>query len=87
MERYSYTDNRNHRSEPETLTEQANRVAARYEDCSAEYRTDGAEHEYIVTALDNNPEPDEEGAFGTAYRARLRMILQYDSRRYYQIYS
>ena len=87
VERYSYTDNRNHRSEPETLTEQANRVAARYEDCSAEYRTDGAEHEYIVTALDNNPEPDEEGAFGTAYRARLRMILQYDSRRYYQIYS
>ena len=71
MERYSYTDNRNHRSEPETLTEQANRVAARYEDCSAEYRTDGAEHEYIVTALDNNPEPDEEGAFGTAYTAIL----------------
>ena len=71
VERYSYTDNRNHRSEPETLTEQANRVAARYEDCSAEYRTDGAEHEYIVTALDNNPEPDEEGAFGTAYTAIL----------------
>ena len=23
----------------------------------------------------------------TTYRARLRMILQYDSRRYYQIYS
>ena len=71
VERESYTDNRNHRSEPETLTEQANRVAARYEDCSAEYRTDGAEHVYIVTALDNNPEPDEEGAFGTAYTAIL----------------
>ena len=73
VERYSYTDNRNHRSEPlETLTEQANRVAARYEDCSAEYRTDGAEHFYSVTALDNNPGPDEEGAFGTAYTSLLR---------------
>ena len=72
VERYSYTDNRNHRSEPETLTEQANRVAARYEDCSAEYRTDGAEHSYSVTALDNNPGPDEEGAFGTAYTSLLR---------------
>ena len=71
VERYSYANNRNHRSEPETLTEQANRVAARYEDCSAEYRTDGAEHVYIVTALDNNPEPDEEGAFGTAYTSIL----------------
>ena len=71
VERYSYTDNRNHRSEPETLVEQANRVAARYEDCSAEYRTDGAEHVYSVTALDNDPEPDEEGAFGTAYTSLL----------------
>ena len=69
VERYSYTGS--HRSEPETLVEQLNRVANRYEDCSAEYRTDGAEHVYSVTALDNNPEPDEEGAFGTAYTSLL----------------
>ena len=71
VERYSYTDNRNHRSEPETLLEQPNRVSGRYQDCSAAYRTDGAEHVYIVTALDNNPEPDEEGAFGEAYTSLL----------------
>ena len=71
VERYSYTGNRSHRSEPETLVEQADRVAARYEDCSAAYRTDGAEHIYSVTALDNNPEPDEEGAFGSAYTSLL----------------
>ena len=69
VERYSYTGS--HRSEPGTLVEQPNRVATRYEDCSAEYRTDGAEHVYSVTALDNNPEPDEEGAFGTAYTSLL----------------
>ena len=72
VERYSYTGNRSQRSETETLTEQANRVASRYQDCSAEYRTDGAEHFYSVTALDNNPGPDEEGAFGTAYTSLLR---------------
>ena len=71
VERYSYTDNRSQRSEPETLLEQPNRVADRYQDCSATYRTDGAEHVYIVTALDNNPEPDEEGAFGEAYTSLL----------------
>ena len=69
VERYSYTGS--HRSEPETLVEQADRVANRYENCSAEYRTDGAEHIYSVTALDNNPEPDEEGAFGSAYTSLL----------------
>ena len=72
VERYSYTNNRSHRSEPETLEEQPSRIADRYQDCSAEYRTDGAEHVYIVTALDNNPEPDEEGAFGMAYTLILR---------------
>ena len=71
VERESYTDNRNHRSEPETLVEQAGRIAARYEDCSAAYRTAGAEHVYIVTALDNDPEPDEQGAFGSAYTSIL----------------
>ena len=71
VERYSYTGNRSQRSEPETLVEQANRVADRYQDCSAAYRTGGAEHAYIVTALDNDPEPDEEGAFGSAYTSIL----------------
>ena len=71
VERYSYTGNRSQRSETETLVEQANRVADRYQDCSAAYRTGGAEHAYIVTALDNDPEPDEEGAFGSAYTSVL----------------
>ena len=71
VERFSYTGNRGHRSEPETLTEQASRVAARYEDCSVAYRTLGDEHVYIVTALDSNREPDEEGAFGTAFTSIL----------------
>ena len=70
VERYSYTGS--HRSETETLAEQASRVANRYEDCSAAYRTDGAEHVYVVTALDNDPEPDEQGAFGSAYTSVLR---------------
>ena len=70
VERYSYTDNRN-RSGTETLTEQTNRVAGRHQDCSAEYRTAGAEHVYIVTALDNDPGPDEEGAYGSAYTSIL----------------
>ncbi len=71
VERYSYTDNRSHRSEQVTLTGQTNRVADRYQDCSAAYRTPGAGHVYIVTALDNDPEPDEEGAFGSAYTSSL----------------
>ena len=71
VERYSYTNNRNQVTEPETLVEQANRIADRYQDCSAEYRTPGAEHVYIVTALDDDPEPDEEGAFGSAYTSIL----------------
>ena len=71
VERYSYTNNRNQVTEPETLVEQANRIADRYQDCSAEYRTPAAEHVYIVTALDDNPELDEEGAFGSAYTSIL----------------
>ena len=71
VERYSYTNNRNQVMEPETLVEQANRIADRYQDCSAEYRTPAAEHVYIVTALDDDPEPDEEGAFGSAYTSIL----------------
>ena len=71
VESYSYTNNRNQVTEPETLVEQANRIADRYQDCSAEYRTPGAEHVYIVTALDDDPEPDEEDAFGSAYTSIL----------------
>ena len=71
VERYSYTSNRSNRSEQVTLTEQNNRVADRYEDCSDEYRTDGARHSYIVTALDNDPGRDEEGAYGSAYTSSL----------------
>ena len=67
VERYSYTGNPSHRSGTETLTEQANRAASWYQDCSAAYRTGGAGHVYIVTALDGNPGPGEEGAFGPAY--------------------
>ena len=55
----------------ETLVDQANSVADRYEDCSDEYRTDGARHSYIVTALDNDPGRDEEGAYGSAYTSSL----------------
>ena len=66
VERYSYTGNRSHRSEPVTLAEQANHVANRYEDCSAEYRTPGADHVYIVSSLD-----DEGKEFGSAYTSLL----------------
>ena len=66
VERYSYTGNRSHRSEPVTLAEQANHVANRYEDCSAEYRTPGADHVYIVSSLD-----DEGEEFGSAYTSLL----------------
>ena len=55
----------------ETLVDQPDHVADLYQDCSAEYRTDGAEHSYIVTALDNDPGRDEEGAYGSAYSSRL----------------
>ena len=55
----------------QTLVKQANLVANRYQDCSAAYRTTGAEHSYSVTALDNDPGPDEEGAFGAACTSRL----------------
>ena len=71
VERYTYTGNRSHRSGTETLMEEANRVAGLYQDCSAEYRTDGAEHVYVVTALDNDPGRDEEGAYGSAYTSIL----------------
>ena len=71
VERYSYTDNRSNRPGTETLAEQANRVAGRYQDCSAEYRTDGKEHVYVVTALDSDPGPDDEGAYGSAYTSIL----------------
>ena len=71
VERYSYTNDGSLRSRTETLAEEADRVASAYLDCSAEYRTEGAEHVYIVTALDNDPGPDEEGAFGSAYSSRL----------------
>ena len=75
VERYSHTgrDAGNWQRTPqETLVEQANRIATRHEDCSAQYRADGGEHVYSVTALDNNPEPDEEGTFGTAHTSMLR---------------
>ena len=55
----------------ETLVEQPNRVANWHKDCSDEYSTDGAKHSYIVTALDNDPGHDEEGAYGSAYTSRL----------------
>ena len=71
VERYSYTGNRSNRSETETLAEQANRVAGRYQDCSAEYRTDGKEHVYVVTALDSDPGPAEEGEYGSAHTSIL----------------
>ena len=70
VERYSYTGRAAgnlQRTPQETLVEQPNRVANRHQDCSAAYRTDGAEHVYVVTALDSNPEPSEEGAYGSAY--------------------
>ena len=71
VERYSYTDNRNNRSGTETLLEEPNTVANRYQDCSAAYRTNGAEHVYIITALDSDPGHDEPGAYGSAYTSIL----------------
>ncbi len=71
VERYSYTHNRTQRSEQITLVEHTDQTAASYQDCSTTYRTHGAEHVYIVTALDNNPQPDQQGAYGKAYTALL----------------
>ncbi len=71
VERYSYTHNLTQRSEPVTLAEHTDRVAARYQDCSAAYRTDGADHVWIVTALANNPGPGQDAEFGSAYTPRL----------------
>ena len=83
VERYSYTTDETagekQRSNPETLVEEPNRVAARYQDCSAEYRTDGAEHVYIVSPLDDGGEAlavlddqgEETGKLGSAYTSIL----------------
>ena len=67
VERYSYTDNRSQRSEPQTLVEQANGVANQFQDCSDTYKAEGADHVYIVSALD-----DEGEEFGSAYTSLLR---------------
>ena len=67
VERYYYSDNRSQISEWETLTEQANRIDTQFRDCSDTYKTEGAEHVYIVSALD-----DEEEEFGSAYTSLLR---------------
>ena len=71
VERYSYVNNRTETTEMETLVERTNQVGSRYQDCSAEYRTEGAKHVYVVTALDNDPGPDEKGAFGSTYTSIL----------------
>ena len=79
VERYTYTANRSQRSEPETLVEQASRVANRYQDCSDAYRMEGAEHVYIVSPLDDGGEAlavlddqgEETGKLGTAYTSIL----------------
>ena len=74
MERRTTIDNRSIRLEPVTLVEEANRVASEYRDCSEGYRSHGvggAEHVYAVTALDSDPGPGEEGAFGSASTSLL----------------
>ncbi len=71
VERYSYTHNPTQRSEPVTLVEHTDQIADRYQDCSAAYRTDGADHVWIVTALANNPGPDQDTEFGAAYTPLL----------------
>ena len=74
VERRTYTNNRSQVSEPVTLVEEANPVAPRYQDCSAGYLSHGvgaAEHVYTVTALDSDPGPGEEGAFGSASTSLL----------------
>ena len=67
VQRYYYSDNRSQISEWETLTEQPNRIDTRFRDCSDTYRTEGAEHVYIVSALD-----DESKEFGAAHTSLLR---------------
>ena len=76
VERYSYTDNptqpsETQRSEPVTLTDHTDQTASSYQDCSEQYRTDGAEHVWTVTALDNSPGPDQDTEFGAAYTPLL----------------
>ena len=70
VERYSYSNNRAHRTSTEILIDQPNQVANRHEDCSPSYATDGLEHVYIVSAWDNNPGPNEQHIFGSA-RSRI----------------
>ena len=74
MERRTFIDNRSQVSEPVTLVEEANPEAGWYRDCSEGYSSHGvggAEHVYTVTALDSNPGPGEEGAFGSASTSLL----------------
>ena len=69
VERYTYTGRDTSEwqvSGQETLVEQPTRVATTYDDCSAAYRTAGAEHVYTVSALD-----DEGEAFGFAHTSLL----------------
>ena len=67
VQRYYYSDNRSQISEWETLTEQPNRIGPQFRDCSDTYGTEGAEHVYIVSALD-----DEDEEFGSAHTSLLR---------------
>ena len=67
VERYYYSDNRSQISEWETLAEQPNRIVTQFRDCSDTYETEGAEHVYIVSALD-----DEGEEFDSAYTSLLR---------------
>ena len=74
VERYGYTGRASgdwQRMPRETLVEQPDQIAARYEDCSQAYGTEGADHVWVVTALDNDPGPGEQGAFGSAYTPLL----------------
>ena len=74
VERYGYTGRASgdwQRMPRETLVEQPDQIATRYEDCSQAYGTEGAEHVWVVTALDNDPGPGEQGAFGSAYTPLL----------------
>ena len=66
VQRYYYSDNRSQTSEWETLTEQPNRIDTQFRDCSDTYKTEGAEHVYIVSPLDDEEE------FGSAYTSLLR---------------
>ena len=69
VQRYSYTGRATgdwQRTPRVTLVEVPASVAARYEDCSPAYRTDGAEHVYIVSALDGDGEEFGRGVHGDA---------------------